>query len=92
MKAVERRTYEVLLCTWKSLLDKLNRIGPASDEHDEIEAFAEVKDYILDRIEAAEKVLHNADRPRHYLRRKGNSLPGRDNPVDNQSRSGVDNV
>ena len=92
MKAIERRQHETLLGTWKGLLQKLNRIGPTSASYEDLRAFGEVKDYILDRIEAEEGVLHNAKAPRFYSRRRLNSLPPRDNAVDNRGTSGEENA
>lgn len=92
MKAIERRQHETLLSTWKGLLQKLNRIGPTSDGFDDLRAFGEVKDYILDRIEVEESVLHNAKVHRHYSRRRLNGLPAKDNPSDNRSTSGGENA
>lgn len=88
MKAVDRRQQEVLLRTWKHMLEKLNEIGPASASHDDLQAFGHVKDYILDQIEHTETVLHNARSLRHRV----NSLPPKDNAPDNPLRSGVDNA
>jgi hypothetical protein len=91
MKAEERRTHERLLDVWQGMLDRLNRIGPTSDSHADLEAFGNVKDYILDRIEHEESLLHNARSPRPYLRRRLNSLPPGDNAADNPPTSGVEN-
>ena len=88
MKAVERRRKEVLLRAWQKILRDLNDMGPASDCHDDLMGFAEVKDYLLDRIAAVEDVLHNA----RFSGRRVNSLPPKDNAPDNPLRSGVDNV
>jgi hypothetical protein len=88
MKAVERRRKEVLLREWTRILRDLNDMGPASDSYDDLMGFAEVKDYLLDRIAAVEDVLHNARSSRRLV----NSLPPKDNALDNPLRPGVDNA
>lgn len=88
MKAVERRQHERLLSVWRTMLGRLNDMGPQSDAHQHLEAFGHVKDYILDRIEECEAVLHNAT----LLRPKRHGLPAKHNRRDNQLSSGVENA
>lgn len=91
MKAEERRSQQRLLDMWQGMLDRLNRVGPVSDARVDLEAFGEVKDYILDRIDAHETILRNATPARPSSRRRVNGLHRRDNALDNHSLAGVDN-
>ena len=79
MKAIERRQQERLLRTWKVLWQKLCEIGPASESFEDVQAFGNVGDYILDQIAMIESLLHNAKLPRH-------------NPSDNLLVSGEENA
>ena len=57
MKAVERQMHQRVLVTWETILRKLERIGPESDTPAELDAYGEVKDYILGRIEVRQRLL-----------------------------------
>lgn len=91
MKAEERRRQERILRVWRDTLDRLNQVGPLSDSKEDVDGFGEVKDYLLDFIERCERILLNARPARSFSRRKGNSLPRRENTPDNQVGTGVEN-
>lgn len=57
MKAVERQLHSRVLSTWETLLRRLEKIGPASDDPEDLDGYGNVKDYILDRIEEKRRLL-----------------------------------
>ncbi|WP_250626736.1 hypothetical protein [Pinirhizobacter soli] len=98
MKAAERRTLERRRAVWDSVLERLNRVGPESDSFDDIDAFGQVKDYVLDRRDALDNLLVNSPEkdPRGRHRKsffncpQGNDLPGADRTAHNGIVSGAD--
>lgn len=99
MKAEERRRQERILQAWQHSLDTLNWIGPESDSQEDLDGFAQVKDYLLDRIEevserltkAAQRTPSTRGRKPASLRLKGNSLHAGENAVDNPVSAEVAN-
>jgi hypothetical protein len=104
MKVAERRTQERLLGIWRKTLLTLDEIGPSSEAPEDLNAFGEVKDYVLDRVADIEDKLERdrinrrrkskAKQARISVtsdaksRRSGNGLPVRDNAIHNASTSG----
>lgn len=92
MKAEERRRQERILSAYQGMLDTLNRIGPTSESHEDLEAFGEVKDYLLDCVEQREDILRNARSGRAFSRPRGNGLHPVENVPDNRTTSGAENA
>jgi hypothetical protein len=99
MKANERRSIETAIAIYKRLLVRVNNLGPESESPEHIEAFGQIKDYLLEVIERYEIRLEDAlrisretrGRKPSFLRLKKNSLLPPPRARHNGFSSGVKN-
>lgn len=91
MKVEVQRFYR-LSDVYRELLVKLQRLGPVSNDPDEVRAWRRVRRSIQERLRRLEsKIGHNLAAGNDLPGQQLNGLPREDNPSDNRLTSGEEN-
>jgi hypothetical protein len=77
-----------LLAMWRDLLTLANNLSPETDDPEELEALAEVKDYIIDQVEAHEAWLKIGVLPEKVVAENA-QFATCENRLDNGSTAGA---